>query len=429
MTQSFSDLPAGAAPYVAHASHSVPDPRAPRFGVNYVPSKNWWYSWGDWDLESIRQDLTAIAGLGMDHIRIHCLWPYFQPNPSYISQAMLDRTLEILDAAADAGLDVEITALNGWLSGFTFYPAWKGSRNFFTDPDMIDAEKYFLEVLASAVVSHKRFMGLDLGNEVGALTWQDPVSPEDADTWQREMFACCNKFAPGKMHVNGVDHLHWFHDVGFTPEALTSAGTVTCLHTWVRFTGALDLYGPLDVGSIHLPEFCVELARAFHRDPERPLWVQEFGMSAEWMPSEGIPEFAERTVRAVLDCHNVWGLTWWSSHDIDHRFSGFSELEYDLGLLDVNNQVKPVGRRIAALIEEFKNNPLKPSHRDHAVVFPADRTGWSKPDDLPSASWVYANLFMKLIQEHGIRPAIVLDTEADSDSYLKSRGITTLHRV
>ncbi|MBB4682503.1 hypothetical protein HNR67_008621 [Crossiella cryophila] len=43
-----------------------------RFGVNYVPSKNWWFSWADWDRASIARDLDRIAALGMDHIRIMC---------------------------------------------------------------------------------------------------------------------------------------------------------------------------------------------------------------------------------------------------------------------------------------------------------------------------------------------------------------------
>src|SRR5208282_6834645 len=31
-----------------------------RFGVNYTPSKNWWFCWNEWDADSIRRDLDAI---------------------------------------------------------------------------------------------------------------------------------------------------------------------------------------------------------------------------------------------------------------------------------------------------------------------------------------------------------------------------------
>src|SRR5450432_322706 len=94
--------------------------KQPRFGVNYTPSKHWWYSWLDWDQKSIAADLQAIAALGMDHIRIQCLWPIFQPNINYVSDTALQRLRALLDLADQAGLDVEVTVLDGWLSGFAF---------------------------------------------------------------------------------------------------------------------------------------------------------------------------------------------------------------------------------------------------------------------------------------------------------------------
>ncbi len=398
----------------------------PRFGVNYVPSRNWWYAWVDWDSRSIREDLTVIASLGLDHIRIHCIWSYFQPNASYVSSAMLDRTYELLEIADEYGLDVEIAVLDGWLSGFSFFPAWKGAKNLFTDRGMIEAEKSFFRALAERVGNHRRFMGFDLGNELGVLMGQNPATPEEADAWQSEMLTCCSEAAPGKMHVNGVDHVHWFADRGFTPNALANEGAVTSLHTWVGFTGTLNLYKPLDVGSVHLPEFCIELARAYQEDPSRQVWVQEFGMATEWLDEKHVPDFADRTIRAICRCANVWGLTWWCSHDVDRNLSGFAEMEYDLGLITVDNRVKPVGERIAALIKEFKSQPPAVPKRDHAVVFPADRKTWVKGEDLPSPTWRYGKKFMHMIEE-GVAPAIVLDSKCLDEAYLKSRGITHLH--
>ena len=65
-----------------------------RFGANYVPSKYWWYSWLDWDPLSIAGDLQALARLNLDHIRIHCLWPVFQPNANWVSQTAVSRLQE-----------------------------------------------------------------------------------------------------------------------------------------------------------------------------------------------------------------------------------------------------------------------------------------------------------------------------------------------
>jgi hypothetical protein len=60
------------------AAPSSAPPDKLRFGANYVPRKRWWYCWQDWDQQAIAEDLSAVADLSLDHIRIQCLWPIFQ---------------------------------------------------------------------------------------------------------------------------------------------------------------------------------------------------------------------------------------------------------------------------------------------------------------------------------------------------------------
>src|SRR5919197_612460 len=69
----------------ASQSRDLPNrSRRVRFGLNYTPSRSWWYCWSDWDARSIRADLADIAALGMDHIRIMALWPELQPNATFV---------------------------------------------------------------------------------------------------------------------------------------------------------------------------------------------------------------------------------------------------------------------------------------------------------------------------------------------------------
>lgn len=115
---------------------------------------------------------------------------------------------------------------------------------------------------------------------------------------------------------------------GFHGGALAEAGGAVSLHTWIELTGALKLYPPLGTGSVHLAEYGIELAKAYLTDLTKPVWIQEFGGCKEWMSEEAIPEFAERAVRAAASCSNLWGFTWWCSHDIDPVFGGFWSIEY-----------------------------------------------------------------------------------------------------
>jgi hypothetical protein len=406
-------------------------PGRTRFGVNYTPSKNWWYCWLDWDERAVADDLRAVAALGMDHVRVQCLWPVFQPHINFVSETALRRLRALLDLADRAGLDVEVTVLDGWLSGYAFEPAWvepkwKGEkRNIFTDPEVVEAEKLLFKALADEVGHHPRFLGFDLGNELGVLQQRDfPVRPAEADAWARDMLAYCERLAPGRFHVNGVDHTHWFSNFGFSREGLANTGAATVLHAYILFTGALERYGYQGVGSLHLAEYCVELARAYQRDLSRPLWLQEFGASAEWMPVAYIPEFAERTIRNAATCAGLWGFTWWSSHDLNPRLKGFAKLEYDLGLLDSANRVKPAGRLMSKLIGEFRSRPPEVLPRPVALVV-SDEMLSSKPYP---PQWTVAKPYMDLVAQ-GVRPAVVLESRLNDAAYLRARGITEFVRI
>ncbi|MEI8196334.1 MAG: glycosyl hydrolase [Phycisphaerae bacterium] len=393
-----------------------------RFGVNYVPSQNWWYSWVDWDRAAIATDLQAIAALGFDHLRIHCLWPVFQPNANYVSATALDHLEELLDLADASGLDIQVAVLDGWLSGFCFIPAWQLDRNIFTDPVSIAAEELLYTALAARIGKHRRFLGFDLGNELGVLMGKGhPVTPALADLWQTRMLQHCAKVAPGRFHVNGVDHIHWFRNLGFTRPTLATTGAATSLHAWTEFTGFRAAFGAEGLGSVHLTEYSMELARAYHQDPNRLIWLQEFGSSRAWMPEEHIPDFAEKTIRCAASCGNLWGFTWWCSHELKRAFTGFDVCEYDVGLLDVNNRPKPVAQTIAGLIREFRRTPPQVALRRRAVVLRDD----AFTADSTAAALKFARIWVSQIAD-GIGPAIVLASRSQDRAYLAARGIDEL---
>lgn len=275
-------------------TNSVP---APRFGVNYVPSRNWWYCWNDWDTESVLEDFQALAGLGLDHIRIQLVWPVFQPNPAMVSAAALERLRELMDLAdrADTGLDVMVTVLTGWLSGFTFKPAWIKNRCMATDEDAIAAELHLIDVLAAEVADHPRFLGFDLGNELSVIN--DGVSVADGDRWAARLLDHCDKVAPGGFHVNGNDHRPWLDNTVFSPRGAATSGSASIFHSYPFWSGMLAKWGPDGAGTLHLGEFMAELAEAHAPAPGRPKWLQEFGSSPVERPEASIPDWTEAFVR------------------------------------------------------------------------------------------------------------------------------------
>jgi hypothetical protein len=141
-------------------------------------------------------------------------------------------------------------------------------------------------------------LGFDLGNEVGVLqkidTLNNSVSPDEADNWAAAMLSHCEDVCPGKFHVNGVDHTHWFY----------------------------------------------------------------------------ISQYATTLLENAAACQNLWGFTWWCSHDIDPAMKGFLSLEYTLGVFDQQNRVKPLGKALSALAEQWRKNPPAALSRSTALVIP-----------------------------------------------------------
>jgi len=402
-----------------------------RFGVNFTPRKRWWYCWLDWDKQAIAEDLSGIAGLGMDHIRIQCLWPLFQPGISSVSDRMLDNLRSLLDAADEAGLDVEITVLNGWMSGISFLPPWVkplaraengDDFNIFTSAKVIEAEKLLFHRIAEAVGGYRRFLGFDLGNELGVLMgMNNPSSTKDADAWAAHMLSYCDEIAPGKFHVNGTDHSHWFNDFGFSRATLANTGHATVMHTYIYFDGVLERYKYSDPAALHLADYMVELGYAYQKDLKRRVWTEEIGVSSKEMPPEFQPEYMDRQVRNIAATGKSWGITWWSSHDIDPANKSFDNYEYELGLLDLQNRPKPLGRKFKELAAELGRFPVEIVPRKTALVIP--ESGLSNKPWPPD--WRFATRYMDLISK-GQTPAIVLESRASDEDYLRARGIREL---
>src|SRR5882757_9144119 len=124
-----------------------------RFGVNYTPSHGWWFCWNDWDAGPIARDLDAIAALGADHLRILLVWPYFQPNPTYVSELHLSRLDQLLTLMSERRLDAVITVFTGELSGWYFLPPFqkdrdaRGGEAFYSDPEIFRAQELFVRAL------------------------------------------------------------------------------------------------------------------------------------------------------------------------------------------------------------------------------------------------------------------------------------------
>ncbi|HEY8965315.1 MAG TPA: hypothetical protein VIM58_02655 [Candidatus Methylacidiphilales bacterium] len=365
-------------------------PARRRFGLNYVPSRNWYYLWNEWDAAVVRDDFAAMAELGIDHIRVQLLWPYFQPNEGAVSGAHLDRLDELMEMAARARLDVLLCPLTGWLSGYRFLPPGVEADDIFLKPETFVRIQRYFEAVLQRVGPRGNFIGFDLGNEINVMVSGLPSRKGDA--WGRKLCSWLRPKMKGRWIVNGIDHMPWFQGGVFGVRHLVEDYDAVCIHAWPFFTGCLERGGLDDPHSANLAAFLTRYCRShMKRGKEKPVWIQEFGCSSLWGALPERKSYMEATIRSASAAGATW-FTWWCSHDIERRYR-FDPLEYDLGLLTTGNKVKPLGRLYQKLIAGQAGNP-EPSAGE-ARAFPDwDERKFTpgRTARLPRSQWVRQNL-------------------------------------
>ncbi|MGB7864681.1 MAG: hypothetical protein WCF74_14910 [Candidatus Sulfotelmatobacter sp.] len=353
-----------------------------RFGVNYTPSKNWWFCWNEWDASPIQRDLDAIAALGADHLRILLIWPYFQPNPKWVSPLHLERLDQVLGLMGKRSLDAVVTVFTGQLSGWFFLPPFnKPGTAFYADAEIWNAQEIFIRQLAGVMKRKNNIIGFDLGNEINTC-WS--TEPSIGDAWMTKMFSLMESAYPEGVHVNGVDELPWFESTTFSPQAL-AARRMPVMHCYPYWSGALKFGGAMDPPSTKLMAAMATLIRSYAGDPRKPVWAEEFNTCIEALNEKQQAEWLEKAVLAAIDSGVSW-FTYWDSHDVDRKFE-FNSLEYSLGLLTNDGKVKEQGRVFKQLVDAYRGKavafparplPSPPVNRDHEVTWRwmLDWMGW-----------------------------------------------------
>ncbi|HEY3557945.1 MAG TPA: glycosyl hydrolase [Kribbella sp.] len=324
-----------------------------RFGANYVPSAGWFYSWLDYDGDAVRRDFADLAGIGLDHVRVFPVWPWIQPNRAIVRERAIADLLDTIDAAAEHGLSVAVDLIQGHLSSFDFLPSWVltwHKSSLFEDATVRDGLTAYVDTVARAVATKPNVFAITLGNEVNNLWPDSPTTPETSTAWAQELLTTLKKAASGVLTLHSVFDDAWYKaDHPFHPVDAVDLGDLTTVHSWV-FNGVSRVDGPLGPATLTHADYLIELARATSLDPARPVWLQEIGVPGPDIPVDLQAEFTRRTVESVLTNQALYGVTWWSSHDIDRRLLDFPDREYDLGLFTVDHQRKPAAQALADLI-------------------------------------------------------------------------------
>ncbi|RGU87788.1 glycoside hydrolase 5 family protein [Bifidobacterium adolescentis] len=402
-----------------------------KFGVNYTPSHGWLLSLLDPDWESIKADFDQIASLGVDHVRMLPVWPVMQPNRTWINPKAIADVRRMVDLAFESGLDSYVDVLQGHLSSFDFVPAWLVSwheRNMFTDADAVEAECNLANALCDALDDAPGFRGLTVGNECNQFSDRPHPRMMPADRTQAgEWLDAVLGSVSDRLHERGRIGLHsendavWYMDGhGFVPAHASGKGDVTSVHSWV-FNGTAQHYGALSAQSTGHAAYLVELSKAFSADPAHQVWVQEIGAPQNVLAESELTTFCTESVRNIADCADVYGITWWCSHDVQQRFSDFPEFEHQLGLFDEGGRLKPIGAAFRDVIAECRHAGGA-APRTEAIVVPVDVEGTPVMRAALAPGGSLFDAWMDMTRE-GRRPTFVTSMDAERPEVLDARGV------
>lgn len=400
----------------------TPNTRRLRLGANYVPSDGWFYSWLDFSADAARRDFEDLASLGLDHVRVFPIWPWIQPNRALLRQRPIDDLLSLIDVAAEFDLGVAVDLLQGHLSSFDFLPSWVltwHQSSVFTDRTARDGIREYVRRLSTEVGTRPNVFAITLGNEVNNLWPTNATTPAASREWATELLDVVRAAAPSALPLHSVFDDAWYApDHPFHPADAVDLGDLTTVHSWV-FNGTSRIDGPLGPATTSHADYLLELAAASASDAARPVWLQEVGVPRPDVPPEHAGEFVARTLDTVGRNPALWGVTWWSSHDIDRRLTDFPDREYDLGLFTVDHRPKPAALALAEFARGTTVEPAAPARP--ALVSPINplQEPERRADVAPGSEF-----HLEWVRARQTEPtAIVTPDRATDAGYLAARGL------
>lgn len=366
--------------------------------MNYMVGCNYWAShagpemWVNWDEAVVREDLKKLSQQGLDTLRVFPNWRDFQPltphrgqkgknlgylekkqNPWYLDEEMLTRFGIFLDLCKENHLQCIVGLLTGWMSGRLFAPTALLDKNLFTDPTALLFEQRFVTGLVTRFKDHPAVYAWDLGNECNCLSQCD--DRDTAANWTGLIANAIRAADPTKPVVSGM-------------HGLTANGTWTIADQG-EFCDMLTTH-PYPRWCIHTyHDETLSLRTTMHATCEtklyadlsgRPCMMEEIGTMGPMLCSN---EAAADFIR--LNLFSGWaggsaGLLWWCANEQTNlRTPPFLEsmVERELGLFDIDGNVKPVILELSRFAEFLKTAPQLPKAKEDAVcILTKDQDQW-----------------------------------------------------
>jgi endo-1,4-beta-mannosidase len=244
-------------------------------GVNYWPRKSAMYMWEEFDIGEVSEDMTHIADLGFDVVRIFARTKDFLPAAARVDATMIGRLVEVVRIAGEAGLVVVPTLIVLNMSGTIWWPDWMLDAqghpgDLFSDPAMLRAQALLAQTCAAALAGNAAIRGFDLANEIDDA--QLPRSREAGSAWAATLASTIRAVSPDAQIQIGAHLPSLTTDNNMRVDDLASVADEDVMHAYPLYSDfARSFLDP------ELVPFSCALTAGLSGAGRRPL-MQEFGM-------------------------------------------------------------------------------------------------------------------------------------------------------
>jgi endo-1,4-beta-mannosidase len=289
------------------------------------------------------------------------------PAPEQLDPAAVDRYADFLGAHRERGLTTIPTFIVGHMSGENWDPAWRGDRDLYRDVWLVGQQAWFVEQVARRFAAHPAVSGWLLTNEMPIYGGSAPA--EDVTAWARLLLQALR--AAGADQPASVGDGAW----GIEVTGQDNGFSLRRLAPLVDFLGP-HVYPMSDDAIRH--HSTAALACLLSGDFERPVVLEEFGLSSDFASHENAAHYYRQVLHSSL-LAGAEGWIAWNNCDFDdlagqdpYRHHPF---ELHFGLTDRTGAPKPaLGElaRFSAMVAELPREALAACARpaQASVVLP-----------------------------------------------------------
>ncbi|MGQ0713734.1 MAG: glycoside hydrolase 5 family protein [Gemmatimonadaceae bacterium] len=244
-------------------------------GINYWPRRRAMYMWRELDIEEVRDDMTQMASIGFDVVRVFVLMEDFCPEPVTVDPTMVARLVDVSSAAKDAGLAIMPTLIVLNMSGRIWWPRWmldsRGRpRDLYGDPLALASQAMLVDTCARALAGDASVRAYDLANEIDDA--QRPQSRDDARRWMSRLADTVRKNAPGSRIQIGAHLPSLTTENNMRVDDLAAVSDENVMHAYPLYSDVARSF--LDP---ELVPFSCAMTSALAGNA-RPTLMQEFGL-------------------------------------------------------------------------------------------------------------------------------------------------------